>query len=171
MHQNSTFDVNIDKKKLLLLILYLAEKYVDGITRLHKMVFLIQKKLGLNFFRFDAFLFGPWSEDLQDTLNDLIYQGLVEIKKIPVNHTDTGYKRMVFLTEKGAKIAAEVYDKIMKRNPMLALKLSKLVENYNKLPITYLISLIYALYPEVASLSLIKEKVEAWWRYYGLESE
>jgi len=59
--------------ELLRLLFYVTGGTVEGTTRLQKIVFLVQKELGLGGFRFIASKYGPWSKELENLVQELIW--------------------------------------------------------------------------------------------------
>lgn len=136
--------MSIGKKELLLLVVALSGR-IDSITKLHKIIFLVQEDLCLRLFRFDRFLFGPWSSELQQTLSDLAREKLISIRS-------EGDGRSILLTERGRKEVGLIYKRIRSQDSILILRLWMLVRRYVVLPTTYLTSLTYHRHPWVADL-------------------
>jgi uncharacterized protein YwgA len=84
-------------------------KKVNGRTRFQKLMFLIQKKTetdkteGLDF-KFEIYLYGPFSRELSSAIDDLVNKRYLEEGK---TETGLGYTRYEYkLTEKGRHLLA-----------------------------------------------------------------
>ncbi len=161
----------IDKASLLAMLFYLAGGSIKGVTRLHKIVFLIQAEVGMGSFVFEPSKYGPYSQELDSMLRSLMSGGLIAVDEV----FDPVYD---LLKEKPAKILRALpeflktgereYLKLRESDPARAVKLKLKVKAYSSIPITYLLAYIYKKYPEYSVMSVIKEKVELWRKYYGL---
>lgn len=155
----------------LALLFYVVGGAVEGATRLQKIVFLVQKELGLGGFRFTASKYGPWSKELEDLIRELIRQGNVTIEEHEPKEFQERpvkvYKASESLLEKGK----EIFRNLFQSNPTLALTLYTRVRAYATLPITYLLAYLYRKYPEYTTHSIIRERVREWQKHYGLHSK
>lgn len=84
-------------------------KKVNGRTRFQKLMFLVQKKTesqkieGLDF-KYEIYLYGPFSRELSSAIDDLVDKGYLEEQK---TETNLGYTKYVYrLTGKGRKLLA-----------------------------------------------------------------
>ena len=68
-----------EKALLLAMLFYLTDGTVKGITRLHKLVFLVQKEVGLGSFDFKPSKYGPWSPELEEDVRWLVSRGLIAV--------------------------------------------------------------------------------------------
>ena len=156
--------------ELLALLFYVTGGVIKGATRLQKIVFLIQRELGLGGFRFTASKYGPWSKELDDTVQELIKRGELIVEE----HEPEGiqeqpikvYKASTSLVEQGK----DIFRDLLQTNPTLALKFYTRVRSYATLPLTYLIAYLYRKYPEYTTQSIIRERVKEWQKHYGLRS-
>jgi uncharacterized protein YwgA len=82
---------------LLALVFYLYGGRIKGVTRLNKIVFLLQEEFGLNGYNFSASKYGPWSGELADSIDGLEKEGLIKIEEF----SDPIYS---FIQENPAKI-------------------------------------------------------------------
>ena len=91
-----------DKILPLLASLFYYNSPIRGRTRFQKIVFLLKEKYGISFdFEFKPYYYGPYSEELSDTLSLLTALKLVEED---TEHLGVGITRYDYrLTEKGKK--------------------------------------------------------------------
>jgi len=161
--------MNVD---LLALVFYLCDGRIRGVTRLNKIVFLLQEEFGLNGYNFSASKYGPWSSELADSIDELEREGLIKIEEF----SDPIYS---FMQENPAKIITasaalmergkKIFEEISAKNRILAAEMRRKVRSYNSAPITYLLTYVYMKFPSFASNSAIREKVEGWRRMYRLK--
>jgi uncharacterized protein YwgA len=122
--------MNVD---LLALVFYLCDGRVRGVTRLNKIVFLLQEEFGLNGYSFSASKYGPWSGELEK-------EGLIKIKEF----SDPIYS---LIQENPAKIITasdslmergrRVFEDISAKNKIIAAEMRRRIRSYNSVPITY----------------------------------
>lgn len=120
-------------------------------TKIQKIFFLLQKEgikdLGL---KFEPWLFGPYSKELNDTLIELVEKG--EVEEIaepiidPITNEVIGYQRKYILKDKVdlSQIEPEVVEFFKKW----------VVKSRREL-----LKYVYTRYPEYADYSVIKDKV------------
>ena len=154
----------LSKLETLAVILYLASGTIRGLTRLHKVAFLVQQEVGIGRFNFKPSKHGSWSPDLEDLVRYLEEKELLTIKE-PEEHT------IYNLQERPAKIliaenellerGRRAYSKLLNRDLIMALALREKVKIYSRMPLTYLLAYVYARYPDYTRLSIIKEKIKA----------
>lgn len=156
--------------ELLALLFYVTGGTIEGATRLQKIVFLVQKELGLGSFGFIASKYGPWSKELEDLVQELIRRGELRVEEYEPEefqeHSVKVYKASKSLVEQGK----DVFRGLLQRNPALALMLYTRVRAYATLPITYILAYLYKEYPEYTMQSIIRERVKEWQKHYGLYS-
>jgi uncharacterized protein YwgA len=158
---------------LLALVFYLSGGRIRGLTRLHKIIFLLQEEFGLEGYEFTPSKYGPWSRGLGEDIERLTKEGLIKVEEFK----DLVYS---FMQENPAKLLVasdslldhgrEVFQKIYAENRLLALEMRRRVMSYSKAPITYLLAYVYKKYPFYASNSVIREKVESWKKIYQMKS-
>jgi hypothetical protein len=163
--------MNVD---LLALVFYLCGGRIRGVTRLNKIVFLLQEEFGLNGYNFSASKYGPWSGELADSIDELEKKGLVKIEEF----SDPIYS---FMQENPAKILTasdslmergrRIFEDISARNKIIAAEMRRRIRSYNSVPITYLLAYVYMKFPSFALNSAIRERVESWGRMYKLKGE
>src|SRR5437773_11856616 len=68
---------------LLLLLVTMRELgEVAGRTRLQKTIYLLRERFGVPFrFRFKPYFYGPYSEDLSDSVENLVALGMIEERR------------------------------------------------------------------------------------------
>jgi len=161
----------LNKTALLSMIFHIAKGVIKGRTRLHKIIFLVQKEFSIGDFTFKPHVFGPYSPELDQLLENLIKDELIATKDI----VDPTYS---FLQEKPTKvfiaskklleIGSQAYKELYDTDCIMALLLTRRVKGYMVMPITRLLAYIYAKYPEFSINSMIKEKVDLWRKFYKL---
>ena len=161
----------IDKAFLLAMLFYLAGGSIKGVTRLHKIVFLIQAEVGIGDFAFEPSKYGPYSQELDSMLRNLVSEGLVAVDEVfdPVyDLLKENPAKILRASLEFLKTGEREYLELREKDPAKAIKLKLKVKAYSSMPITYLLAYIYKKYPEYSVMSIIKEKVELWRKYYGL---
>jgi predicted DNA binding CopG/RHH family protein len=144
---------------------------VRGITRLQKLLFVIEKQLAPDPSRFYAYNYGPFDEQVNDTADALEVKGLVagsgRSKDTPPSVDDMmasvlrhagpreDEPRVYVLTAEG-QTAAEQLRRSNEAYTRLAERIRQLREEWDK---PDLIERVYEAFPEYASRSVIKEKV------------
>lgn len=135
------------------------------VTRIHKLLFLAVVEGGIDVgVTFKPHYFGPWSPDIQRTLNELVREDLVTLETGGL--TEEGYIPKVYrLTDEGRKeleLIIAVTDRLQLH------RLKRILARYGHLPLSLIIAYIYSKYPDYTELSTIKERVERWKKYYRL---
>ncbi len=142
---------------------------VRGVTRLHKIIFLAKEEGGIDIdAEFIPYYYGPWSPDIQRAINSLVERHLVNVLEPSIAQGSESPPKIYVLTQDGRRMLKEVLDNIDRKE---LLKLKIIVSRYGFMPITYLLSYIYSKYPEYTKLSIIRDKVEEWRRFYRLRFE
>ena len=70
----------LGKEELISILFYLAGGRIRGSTRLHKVVFLVERILEINVFRFEPWKFGPWSHELGVKADEILPQHLKNVR-------------------------------------------------------------------------------------------
>jgi len=164
----------LNNDELISAIFYLAGGRIKGSTRLQKLVFLVERTLGIGIFKFEPWKYGPWSNELEKTIKEFEDRGLL---KIHIIDPDLGSE---FFWESPARIyeasqdliknGEEAFKKLARSDVAKALYLRQLVRAVLSVPLSYLIAYIYSNYPEMTMKSTISEKVDKWRRTYGLKA-
>jgi len=144
---------------------------VRGITRLQKLMFVIEQQLGTEPSRFYAYNYGPFDELVNDAADALRMKGLIaspaarptpapptvdEMMASVLRHAGPRDEPEVFaLTEEGREAAAELRRK--------SAAYTELAERIRRLRLEWdrpdLVERVYETFPEYASRSIIKDKV------------
>jgi hypothetical protein len=158
----------LSNDELVSAIFYLAGGRIKGLTRLQKTIFLVERVLDIGMFDFEPGKYGPWSHELERTIEGLEYRGLLR----------TSIASPDLASELFAESPARVYEasedlirdgeyafrKLERSDVAKALYLRRLVRAALSVPLSYLIAYIYSNYPEMTMKSNISEKVEKWKR-------
>lgn len=172
---------NLDREDILLLLLSAlsacgTKERVAGITRLEKMMFLLQKETRFsgklqNKFKFEPWKFGPFSKEIYADLDLLTSLGLVDAEERPlssyVEHTEREeYTRLIepeedeeivektfSLTDRGCKVAEKLRTWISEKDWQ---EIAQLKKRFEKVPLTRLIQYVYQKYPETTSKSVLE---------------
>jgi len=156
----------IDPTSVILLTIYFAGGTIRGITRLQKVLFLLQEEADLCKFNFIPYRFGPYSYEVTNLVNSLLSRNILKKKYVTVfDFLQENPMEIIYLTNKGH---AEVKKIIEKVDNITLLKMRFLVRKFSSIPLTYLIAYVYAKYPEYTTLSEIKKLVKEWRDVYGL---
>lgn len=158
--------MHIDSIDIILIVIYCAGGTIRGMTRLQKILFLLQQEAGLGNFNFVPYKFGPFSREITSLVNTLVNQNLLTIKsEAEYNFLQESPVQVISLTEMGR---AETKKTIEKLDKITLLKVRFLVRRFVQIPLTYLIAYVYAKYPEYTTLSEIGDLVREWRDIYGL---
>jgi len=142
---------------------------VRGMTRLQKLLFVIDKQLGTDPSRFYAHNYGPFDEQVNDAADALQMRGLVkgidppkaapptvqEMMASVLRHAGPRVEQVYALTAEGRAAAAE----LRRKDEAYA----RLAEQIHAVRMEWdrpdLVERVYGAFPEYTSRSLIKEKV------------
>lgn len=161
----------LSKSAILSMIFHIAKGMIKGRTRLHKIIFLVQKEFNVGDFTFKPHVFGPYSPELDQLLENLIKEGLITIKDtIDLTYSFLQEKptKVFIASEKLLEIGSQAYKELYDIDCIKAVLLARRVKGYTVMPITRLLAYIYAKYPEFSINSAIKEKVDLWRKFYKL---
>jgi uncharacterized protein len=147
---------------------------VSGITRLEKLLFLVDKETRVppsvqDPFVFTPYDYGPYSKAVYEAVELLERAGLVvedrfvegaSIDELEEEFTAAlepreGVERRFTLTENGLLVA----DLLAKRYPNVAKALAEIKERYASMPLRRLIRYVYVQYPEYAKASKIRDEI------------
>jgi hypothetical protein len=192
MNKEESIEIQLDPEDIVLLLLEANEtllgKYaVGGVTRLEKLLFLLQKETNFekmdSFYEFTAHNYGPFSKEVYEALDFLEGFELIQVKERvhssyytnvgeilllqaiseeEVSETTTinseGITEKLFLlTESGHKVAQKLRQTIEKRRPKDIEELNGIIRRYGKLPLNQLIRYVYHKYPEMTVKSIHPE--------------
>ncbi|GAB3676784.1 type II toxin-antitoxin system antitoxin SocA domain-containing protein [Halopiger thermotolerans] len=160
----------IDRETDLVFLSFYEAGDVDGLTKIQKLLFLLEQESELAeeypdlSFDFEAYDYGPFSEQVYDEIELLVNMGALE----PVspdydisdyvdsdNSNEFAGKRFR-LTEKGQKISRELSEIVDEETSQ---DLSDMMEHYNEMSTDEILEYVYEQYPEYARNSKIKEEV------------
>lgn len=176
----------INRKDIILLLLYApgisGEKAepIRGITRFTKLLFLLKAMYNLdkevkNYYSFEPFKLGPFTDELYDDLDFLKNVNLINVKaKEFINESELIETEEVFkdllcnadtelfavnsyneyeysLTNKGIMLAEKIYATV---TDFVKLSISTVKQKFGALPLTEILRFIYRKYPEMAIKSI-----------------
>lgn len=192
MNKEESIEIQLDPEDIILLLLEANEKLlgkyaVGGVTRLEKLLFLLQRETNIekmdSFYEFTAHNYGPFSKEVYEALDFLEGFELIQVKERvhssyytnvgeilllqaiseeEVSETTTinseGVTEKLFLlTESGHKVAKKLRQTIEKRRPKDIEELNGIIRRYGKLPLNQLIRYVYHKYPEMTVKSIHPE--------------
>lgn len=151
-----------------------AEDRINGITRLEKLLFLIDQECEhdtaiRNPFEFIAYHYGPYSREVYEAVELLEEAELVREDRAFTDSdldraeellysdmtTEISYERQFFLTDKG-KIVAEY---LAGSHPQLQRRIERIKNQYAGLTLQNLIFHVYSQYPDYTKRSVIRDKI------------
>ncbi len=167
---------------LLLLLLAMSEKSkqrVAGITRIEKLLFLLQKETAFSGklrekFEFKPWKFGPFSKGVYEDLDLLVSAELVDVEERElanyVEYTEQNeltdwigigsepgepvVERVFSLTDRGKKVAEKLRDLISEKDWQ---EIAGLKRRFESVPLTRLIQYVYHKYPETTGKSVLED--------------
>lgn len=147
-------------KDLVLFILSKAGGRLEGATRLQKIAFLIVMEAGgvRGGIGFEPSEYGPYSRDIADAVKELEEEGLIVVRREAVPESDKGYREVYELVSKDAAKRAE--ESLFGWHVLRRGVARDVVWLWKDAPLVALIEYVYRRYPEYATKSLIKDKVE-----------
>lgn len=149
---------------------------ISGITRLEKLIFLIENESSLDEImsekaEFSAYNFGPFSAAVYKAVDSLHGYELIEdsgsltsnsedsweqVRVIGVDRSDPYATRDFRLTAKGKRY----YDALCQEVPSKYVEeLTRLKEQFGSIPLRQLVRYVYQRYPEMTEKSIIREDV------------
>lgn len=146
---------------------------LHGITRLEKLLFLADRETQVrqwveDAFEFKPYNFGPYSKDIYEAVEFLEEIDLLREERRREGETldeleeldaavdqQEGIERSFYLTDKGKAVA----DLLASRHPEIASAMAQVQTKYGQLPLRRLIRDVYGRYPEMATESLIKDRL------------
>lgn len=152
--------LNKDREKWVILIPSILGE-IRGKTRFMKLLFLLRMKYGFrkgSFFKFEPWIYGPFSKDLTEDLSELEEQNLMLKKVLPLSEDEIGKEKVLYeytLTPQGERIASEILQNLSKREIETLKELAK----FNRMKLKPLLKYIYRNYPKYITQSKITEDV------------
>lgn len=152
-----------------------ARGRVNGITRLEKLLYLVEKETSVkdsvteNQLNFKAYNYGPFSKDVYEAVELLEESGLLEEERVVDGQTidsmedanvtgaveaDEYVERRFKLTEHGHLVA----NLLAQHHPSVSKQLSNIKDRYAARSLSGLIRYVYKTYPESARNSLIADR-------------
>lgn len=177
-------EFTFDPEDVILLLLDANErlfgnKYLNGITRLEKLVFLLERETTFDmagFFDFKAYNFGPFSKEVYEGIDFLENMDLLESNDRPYtsfystsgeakldqlisdsadDFSDSEVTEKLFsLTESGKMVAQKLRELKEKTHPSDLEQLESILKKYGKLSLHQIIKYVYSQYPEMAEESI-----------------
>jgi uncharacterized protein YwgA len=161
---------------LLLLLLAMSEKSkqrVAGITRIEKLMFLLQKETVFSGkvhekFDFKPWKFGPFSKEIYEDLDLLVSAELVEVEERELaNYVEYTEQDELIESEPGEPVVEKVFS-LTDRGKNVAQKLRSLISEkdweeivglkrrFESIPLTRLIQYVYHRYPETTGKTVLE---------------
>ena len=151
-----------------------AQDRINGITRLEKLLFLIDKECKHDVaiagsFEFVAYHYGPYSREVYEAVELLEEAELIQESRAFTDSdldraeellysdmtTEISYERQFLLTRKGKIVA----DYLAESHPQLQEQIERLKDQYAGLTLQNLIFHVYSLYPDYTERSVIRDKI------------
>jgi len=156
----------IDRRTDVVFILFHHAGSIRGITKLQKLLFLVEEeteffeeygdKLA---FEFSAHKMGPFSKHVYEEIRFLQQLKAIETKPMEGKPDVEGLTNKVFhITPKGEKIASELSNQLESKYDE---ELRALVEKYNPMELRDLLRYVYEEYPAFTTESEIKDEILA----------
>lgn len=171
----------LSKEDLLLMMIYAGEgekKEIKGITRLMKLIFLLNKAIDDSDFNFEPYKMGPYSRDVYATIE--FFNSIPSADEPIIVVENSGGKKInsievakyfkdidsvsesinanasYVLSDIGIKVAKKVWNDA---DADLKDKVTKIRKNFGDLPLQKLLKYVYDEYPEMTIRSEIKDYV------------
>lgn len=186
------FDIQLDAEDVILLVLEANERLLrksslDGITRLEKLIFLLENETDFEgvgtFFLFEPHNFGPFSKGVYEAIEFVEGCDLIEVReksypslyatsdevKLLSELLDSGVpddsapsesqitERQFLLTDDGRTVATKIRDAIIRQRPADIKGLELVIKKYGRLPLNHLIRYVYRQYPAMTVKSIHPE--------------
>jgi uncharacterized protein YwgA len=184
---NSEDQIKVETAMDILLVLLYGRNHqrIAGITKLEKLVYLLEKETSLNEliarnFKYEPYHFGPYSAEVLDNIGALEALDLVKATLVPsksyveeadrdqvgaqVEESDAnvveGNKNMEVyeLTDDGIKVANALFHSL---DPQKQKEITELKDRFNDANLRQLLRYVYRKYPESTTESKIKDYVMA----------
>lgn len=189
-------ELQLDPEDIILLLLEANEKLlgkraVGGVTRLEKLLFLLQRETNFermdSFYEFAAHNFGPFSKEVYESIDFLEGCGLIQVRErthssyyssvgeillhqeisegedeeAPEGDAAGVTEKLFILTKNGRKVADKLRQTIEERRPKDLEELNGIVRRYANLPLNQLIRYVYRKYPKMTVKSIHPEAKQA----------
>ena len=158
----------IDRRTDVVFILFYFAERVRGVTKLQKLLFLIEQET--EFFKqyeddvafnFAPYKMGPFSDEVYSEIEFLLQLSAIESEPME-KPAGTGQANSLLenkefqITSKGEKIAAQLVEVL---EPEYVRELESLITRYNSMDLKQLLQHVYSEYPEYAVNSEIQDDV------------
>ncbi|MFA9518130.1 DUF4065 domain-containing protein [Halopenitus sp. H-Gu1] len=156
----------IDRRTDVVFILFYFAEEIRGVTKLQKLLFLIEQETEFFeeykddvAFNFAPYKMGPFSDEVYSELEFLLQLNAIESKSIQPEASEPSPslkdKRFI-ITPKGEKIAKTLVELL---EPSYQVEIEELVEKYNSMYLRDLLRYVYSTYPDYAVESEIQDKI------------
>jgi uncharacterized protein len=148
----------------------------DGVTRLEKLLFLLDKETDFKRelaepFTFDAYHYGPYSPEVYDAIDFLkgmqlmterqvdvnsgidVSEEVAALDKDDLNESNPYIERQLLLTDDGKAVAKVLSTRV---SPAGKEALTEIKDRYGSMPLRQLLRYVYGRYPEFTERSRIK---------------
>jgi hypothetical protein len=148
----------------------------DGVTRLEKLLFLLERETDFRRevadpFTFEPYHYGPYSADVYDAIDFLKGMQLIRERQIDVssgidvseevaaldqddlNESNSYIERQLLLTDDGKAVAKVLSTRV---SPAGKQALTEIKDRYGSMPLRQLLRYVYGRYPEFTERSRIK---------------
>ena len=175
----------IEQADLILLLLAAPTKHealafrCNGITRLEKLLFLVENETDLAeeidaSFPFEAYHYGPYSKQVYDAVDMLESLQLLDEKRVRATsgldlseesealdefdlNEDEYVERQIFLTQDGQDVARVLSRQL---SPAGKEALTRIKDRYGSMPLRKLLRYVYASYPTYTTKSRIRDQLQ-----------
>ncbi len=153
------FDLTLEDLALLAIVIAHERGNPITETRLHKVVTIVERELGLGVAKPVPHYFGPYVPELRDALERLKSDGYVEVEEREREVSEHGYPyvRIYRVTERGRERAKELVDKLSRSS--LGKRILKLLELWAPQRLDVVLYYVYTKYPDLTERSIIKDEV------------
>jgi len=174
----------LEQADLVLLLLAAPTKHealqfrCNGITRLEKLLFLVDQETNLDAeidetFPFEPYHYGPYSKEVFDAVDMLESLQLLDEQRVQVAsgldlgeeaeildefdlNEDEYVERQLFLTQDGRDVARVLSKQL---SPTGQAALTKIKDRYGEMSLRSLLRYVYATYPEFTTKSRIRDRI------------
>lgn len=128
----------MEARHLLLMIIDACGGKIESKTKLHKIAYFVSIKLNQNF-QFTAYLYGPYSQMIEDGLNELTAVGFIDMSFCSYNESVNGFEKKKYSFEINDK-GKELLNYLKNQNNEIYITIKENAEqlkekNYNELSI------------------------------------
>lgn len=157
----------IDRRTDVVFILFRFAEKIRGVTKVQKLLFLIEQETGFFqdhedtiAFNFAPYKMGPFSEHVYEELQFLLQLDAIEAEDLQQSHAPILASELsnkeFSITQKGEKIASQLVELL---EPEHRHEVQMTITEYNQKSLTELLRYVYTEYPEFAAESEIKDEL------------